>query len=80
MRGHHEDERVKAMHPPIEEVLLKRLAEFNVGGFGEQWKMARQIRWSKFNSDQYEKVICLLRQAAPDRPFWMIEEHWAGHQ
>jgi len=78
--GHHEDERVKAMHPPIDEVLLKRLAELNVGGFGKQWKKARETRWSKFTSGQYEEVIRLIRKALRDEPFWMIEEHWAGHQ
>ncbi len=78
--GHHEDARVKAMHPPIDEVLLRRLVKLNVGGYEGQWKKAREIRWSKFNSAQYEKVIGLIRMALPGRPLWMIEEHWAGHQ
>lgn len=78
--GHHEDERVNAMHPPIDEVLVTRLAELKVGGFGKEWKAARGIRWSKSDSDQYEKVIGLICKALPDWPLWMIEERWTGHQ
>jgi hypothetical protein len=78
--GCHDDERVKAMHPPVDDVLLKRLAELDVGGFQKKWKAARAIRWSKFKSRHYEQVIDLVRRALPDQPLWKIEEHWAGHQ
>lgn len=78
--GCHDNERVKAMHPPIDEVLLKRLGELNVAGLEREWKAAAGIRWSKFNSKQYERVIDLVRRALPDQPLWKIEEHWAGHQ
>jgi hypothetical protein len=78
--GCHDDERVKAMHPPIDEVLLKRLAELDVGGFKQKWRAAGATRWSKFNSDQYERVIDLVRRALPGQPLWRIEEHWAGYQ
>ena len=78
--GCHDNERIKAMHPPIDEVLLKRLAELDVGGFQKQWKSLGAIRWSKFNSKQYEQVIDLVRRVLPDQPLWKIEEHWAGHQ
>jgi hypothetical protein len=78
--GNHDHARVKAMHPPIDEVLLTRLAELNVGGFESDWKAARAIRWSKFDSDQYETVINLIRRSLPDQPLWKIEEYWAGHR
>lgn len=78
--GRHDSERVKAMHPPIDEVLLKRLAKLNVAGLEGEWKAAAAIRWSKFNSKQYEHVIDLIRRALPAQPLWKIEEHWAGYQ
>lgn len=78
--GCHDNERAKAMHPPIDEVLLKRLGALDVGGFQRKWLAAAAICWSKFDSDQYEGVIDLIRRALPDQPLWRIEEHWAGHQ
>ncbi|MBS0195870.1 MAG: hypothetical protein JSR77_03850 [Planctomycetes bacterium] len=78
--GCHSNPRVKALHPPIDDVLLKTLADLDVGGQAPQWRQARRIRWSKFNSEQYEQLINRIRTAIPTQPLWMIEEHWKGHQ
>ena len=67
-------------HPPIDAVLLKGLSDSNVGGFRAVWDEARRIRWSKFSSANYEKVIHHARLALQGKPLWMIEEHWCGHQ
>jgi hypothetical protein len=79
--GFHEDERVKALHPPIDEVLLKELADQDVGGHAKVWKAFRNQRWSKFDSDTYEEVIALIRESLlPDERLWKVEEYWKGHQ
>ena len=79
--GHHSDACVQALHPPIDEVLLKQLAAVNFGGEAKKWRKFRQSRWSKFDSETYEGVIALIRQSLPDKePLWKIEEYWEGHQ
>jgi hypothetical protein len=78
--GHHEHERVRRLHPPIDDELLKALIQQNVGGQVKRWREARRWRWSKFTSDQYEQVIALIRQSLNGQPLWMIEEHWKGNQ
>lgn len=78
--GHHLDERVKALHPPIDSVLLARLAESNFGGHGEEWRKFAGWRWSKFTFRQYQEVIDLIRESLQGQPLWMIEQHWDGHQ
>jgi hypothetical protein len=79
--GAHNDARVQALHPPIDEVLLKELARLDFGGQANQWRKFRQARWSKFDSTTYQSVIDLIRQTLPaDEPIWKIEEHWEGHQ
>jgi hypothetical protein len=79
--GHHLDARVKELHPPIDEVLLKALAAENFGGEAKKWRKFRQSRWSKFDSETYEEVILLIRRVLPENePLWKIEEYWEGHQ
>jgi hypothetical protein len=79
--GQHEHERVRCLHPPIDEVLLKELARRNVGGFSRQWQKLRQQRWSKFDSAAYQSAIDHIRQSLPSgEPLWKIEEYWEGHQ
>ena len=78
--GHHSHERVRNLHPPIDAVLLKTLADVNLGGYERQWQQAGRTRWSKFNSEQYEQVIALVRDCLNGEPLWKIEEHWQGNQ
>jgi len=78
--GLQKHERVRCLHPPIDDELLKALIQRNVGGLVREWRRARGWRWSKFTSDQYEIVIGLVRQSLKGRPLWMIEEHWKGNQ
>jgi hypothetical protein len=78
--GHHDHARVACLHPPIDSVLLNRLTELDVGGHAEKWKQASQKRWSKFDSDDYERVIDLVRDSLHGAALWMIEEHWRGNQ
>lgn len=71
---------VNWLHPPIDSVLLDALASLNFGGNREIWNRARRIRWSKFNSDQYEAVIFAIRASLPSGKLWEIEQYWQGHQ
>lgn len=78
--GHHDDVRVKALHPPIDRTLLRTLDEKNYGDLRREWKAANRIGWSNFDSDEYQAVINAIRQAQQKRALWEIEEHWPGHQ
>ncbi|MDB4506766.1 hypothetical protein N9055_00960 [Akkermansiaceae bacterium] len=79
--GHHDDFRVKALHPPIDAVLLKALASENFGDHATEWRKFKKARWSKFDSNTYEAVISLIQDSLPKgQPLWQIEEHWKGHQ
>ncbi len=78
--GWHEDPRVRQLHPPIDDVMLKVLIQKNVGGFVDQWRALRRQRWSKFDSVHYEHAIELIRRSLDGDPLWKIEEMWQGNQ
>ena len=78
--GHHAHERVHNLHPPVDAVLLKSLADNDFGGNAKQWRRARRKRWSKLSSDEYEQVITLIRECLAGEPLWKIEEYWKGSQ
>ena len=78
--GSHDHPRVRCLHPPIDSVLLRTLSTLDVGGHRVEWKRATKTRWSKFSSQQYERVIALVRDVSKGRPLWAIEEHWSGYQ
>lgn len=71
---------INALHPPIDAILLDTLYQENVGGFAQFWKQSKSIRWSNFDSEQYEKVIEHIKLALGNRPLWQIEAFWRGHQ
>jgi hypothetical protein len=77
--GFHEHPSVIALHPPIDSVLLAALAAERVGGELALWRDAQKKRWSKFDSEDYERVIESIRKALAGSPLWLIEEHWPGH-
>lgn len=79
--GHHDHDRVKCLHPPIDEILLRGLADSNYGNQAQGWRDFQKARWSKYDNDTYERVIALIKQTLnPGAPLWSIEEYWAGHQ
>lgn len=79
--GKHCDERVKSIHPPIDSVLLNALYQQNIGGKSDVWQVARKIRWSKLNSEQYQNVITAIKEVLPaGYGLWKIEEYWKGYQ
>jgi hypothetical protein len=78
--GFHADERVQNLHPPIDRVLLDTLAKKNVAGKRAEWRQAAMTGWSNFGSDDYERVIELIRLSMQGEALWRIEEHWKGNQ
>jgi len=78
--GYHNHERVRAMHPPIDSQLLEELSKRNIGGRKNIWNEARIIRWSKFTSGQYEKVIHSIRASMEGSALWEVEKYWKGYQ
>lgn len=79
--GHHNNSRVRAIHPPIDRMLLNELSKQDVGGLHRTWNKARRIRWANFNSTDYEAVISNIRTAFPDiKALWEVEKYWRGYQ
>jgi len=78
--GHHEHPQVAVLHPPIDRLLLKALADENVGGCRRAWRRLEKRGWSKFTSEDYQEVIDLIRQVMPGQPLWKIEQYWRGFQ
>lgn len=77
--GLHDDPRVKAIHPPIDSALLDTLYREDIAGERKAWKEARDRRWSKLDSAQYEALIAAIKRAVPgDQGLWTIEEYWPG--
>jgi hypothetical protein len=59
--SNYNDPKVKAIHPPIDSVLLDALYKQNIAGKRKEWQSARKARWSKLNSVQYQKVISAIK-------------------
>lgn len=78
--GHEKHPSVEALHPPIDSLLLDELYFNNAGGLKSEWFLARKLRWSKFDSPQYEAVIQSIRKAMPNKPLWQVESYWRGYQ
>ena len=79
--GYHEDIRVKALHPPIDSLILDSLIENNVGGYKKEWRKFAKIRWSKLNCQEYEELIFKLRSCfGINNGFWQVESHWQGYR
>lgn len=78
--GYHDRANVQALHPPIDSVLLDELSTQNIGGLCHAWNEARKIRWSNFDSDQYETVIRNIRDSMPNQALWEVEQYWRGYQ
>jgi hypothetical protein len=79
--GQADHPKLAALHPPIDALLLDSLRRANFGGEADLWRDAAHMRWSKFNSDQYEAVVEGIRRGLPDGTgLWRVEEHWRGYQ
>jgi hypothetical protein len=72
--------KIKAIHPPVDSIMLRELERKNVSGKKNQWRRFHNKRWSKFSSEDYQELIDLIKQVQGNSPLWKIEEHWQGHQ
>jgi hypothetical protein len=72
--GYADHPKVAALHPPIDSILLKALADKNAGGFGPAWRALARRRWSNLDSDSYEIAIGCLRNTY--HPAWGAEKMW----
>ena len=54
----HADSKVRAIHPPIDSVLLDDLYKQDIGNQKAEWQRAKEARWSKLSSNEYEKCYC----------------------
>lgn len=77
----YDNPRVKAIHPPIDSLLLDELYNRNIGNQKPEWQKARKARWSKLTFDEYENVISAIQKAVPaNEGLWRIEEYWQGYK
>jgi hypothetical protein len=72
--GHADHPKVAALHPPIDSILLKSLADKNAGGFGPAWRALARRRWYNLDPDSYEVAIGCLRNSF--QPAWVAEKMW----
>jgi hypothetical protein len=68
------------IHPPIDALLLESLYKNDVGGAKKKWKKAKNIRWSKFSSEDYQEVIDEIIIIYKKEGLWKVEEYWSGYQ
>jgi len=68
------------IHPPIDSLLLESLYKNDVGGAKKKWKKAKNIRWSKFSSVDYQEVIDEIIKIYNQEGLWKVEEYWSGYQ
>ena len=78
--GYHAHERVKALHPPIDSVLLEKLYSENFGDRRQFWNVVRKKGWSKLGSKLYQKVISDVRDSMPNQALWKVEQYWQGYR
>ena len=77
----YEDPKVRAIHPPIDRVLLDDLYKQDIGSQKAEWQKARKARCSRLSSSEYENVITAVQRTIPDNQgLWKIEEYWQGFQ
>ena len=75
------DERVKAIHPPIDRLLLDALYQNSDGKRKARWREFRKIGWSKLDGQEYQMVIDLIKEVVPEEEgLWKIEAYWRGFQ
>jgi hypothetical protein len=60
--GHHEHEHVRALHPPIDSLLLSKMSDEKIDGRKDWGK----VRWSSLDSSQYQELIGAIAKQRPD--------------
>ena len=60
---------IAMLHPPVDSILLKALAQKNSGGLGQAYRAAASQRWSNLDSESYEVLIVCIRNSF--QPAWV---------
>lgn len=76
----HNHEKVKAIHPPIDNPLLDKLTEIDFHKSKSLWGSARNKGWSKLSETEYMCLIRCIREGLGGKGLWEIEEFWRGYQ
>ncbi|QRM35456.1 hypothetical protein [Microvirga sp. VF16] len=74
-----QQEKLNAVHPPIDRLLLTSLIAADTGPRRVIWRKAKETGWSTFSSADYEAVIEAVRDFTSGE-LWKIERHWSGYQ
>jgi hypothetical protein len=75
------NEKINHIHPPIDSLLLITLSKIRFGSNdGKDWRRFNNMRWSKFNAEQYQNVIDAIKAELKENPLWTIEQHWPIHE
>lgn len=77
--GYEEHANVKALHPPIDRVLLKNLfKEKDYKRIFSKYNIAILPNWTSLSSKAYQDIINALReiQCSHNEPLWKIEKYW----
>lgn len=75
------DIRVQSLHPPIDSMMLKKMADDNFGGHARAWRRFSRVGWSNFNATHYQEVIDLIRSSLNNGdPLWKAESFWRGYR
>ncbi len=67
--------KANALHPPIDRLLLSKLAMENVGGRADFWRKMRDKGWSRFEPGDYETTIEEIHRVTAGA-LWTIERYW----
>jgi hypothetical protein len=75
----------KFIHPPIDRLLLKELADKNFGDRKDSfWRSKEKRGWSNFTEEDYSEVIKIIKETLYKKEagcgLWKIEYYWVGHQ
>ena len=77
---YHRNSKIRALHPPIDRLMLDAMAKANFGGEAKLWRETSRKGWSNLNGQDYRRVIAEIRVGLRGEPMWTIEEFWRGYQ
>jgi len=77
------DKKIKAMHPPVDRILLEALLKDDKLKFSLSLETGKKIpAWSKLGSNEYENIIKAIKEVLeydvkfPRKGLWEIEKWW----
>lgn len=83
--GFDDSDRVLALHPPIDDQLIKAIHRSRArcpaetsARFNKEWAAAQALgtAWTQFNQQTYDAYITAIRSFLAGRPMWQIEQFW----